>query len=82
MKWNMARWTCLIAFGRTLYQYHRGTLFKAIKHVIIPSLSACPLSLGLEDGRIKDEQMSASSELDKKHAAKKGRITYKTKPNG
>ena len=67
---------------KTLYRYHRDTLFKDIKHVIIPLLSACPLSLGLEDGRVKDEQMSASSELDKKHTAKKGRITYKTKPNG
>ena len=36
-------------------------------------LLACWLSLGLDDGRIKDEQLSASSELDDIHAAKKGR---------
>lgn len=73
----MDRWTCLIA-----QLVEHCTLFKDIKHVLIPSLSACPLSLGIEDGRIKDEQMSASSELDEKHTSKKGRITYKTKPNG
>ena len=50
-------------------------------NMLVLSLSACPLSLGLEDGRIKDEQMSASSELDKKHTAKKGRISYRTDPN-
>ena len=35
---------------------------------------ACPLSLGLGDGRIRDEQLSASSELDDNHAAKQGRV--------
>ena len=38
-------------------------------------LLACPLSLGLGDGRIRDEQLSASSKLDDIHAAKKGRVS-------
>ena len=38
-------------------------------------LSACPLPLGLSDGRIRDEQLSASSELDDTHAAKQGRLS-------
>ena len=38
-------------------------------------LLACPLPLGLSDGRIKDEQLSASSELDDIHAAKQGRVS-------
>ena len=38
-------------------------------------LLACPLSLGLGDGRIRDEQLSASSELDDIHAAKQGRVS-------
>ena len=37
-------------------------------------LLACSSSLGLDDGRVKDEQLSASSELHDIHAAKKGRI--------
>jgi len=41
----------------------------------IPSLLACPLALGLGDGRIKDEQLSASSELDNNHTAKQGRAS-------
>ena len=36
---------------------------------------ACPLPLGLSDGRIRDEQLSASSELDDIHAAKQGRVS-------
>ena len=36
---------------------------------------ACPLPLGLNDGRIRDEQLSASSELDDIHAAKQGRVS-------
>jgi len=43
--------------------------------MLIPSLLACPLSLELGDGRIKDEQLSASSELDDIHAAKQGRAS-------
>ena len=43
--------------------------------MFIPSLLACPLSLGLGDGRITDEQLSASSELDDIHAAKQGRAS-------
>ena len=38
-------------------------------------LLACPLSLGLHDGRIRDEQLSASSELDDMQAAKQGRVS-------
>ena len=38
-------------------------------------LSACPLPLGLGDGRIRDEQLSASSKLDDMHAAKQGRVS-------
>ena len=38
-------------------------------------LLACPLPLGLSDGRIRDEQLSASSELDDTHAAKQGRVS-------
>ena len=38
-------------------------------------LLACSLSLGLGDGRITDEQLSASSELDDIHAAKQGRVS-------
>ena len=38
-------------------------------------LLACPLPLGLGDGRIRDEQLSASSELDDIHAAKQGRVS-------
>ena len=41
----------------------------------ILSILACPLSLGLGDGRIKDEQLSASSELDDIHAAKQGKVS-------
>ena len=37
-------------------------------------LLACSLSLGLGDGQIADEQLSASSELDDIHAAKHGRV--------
>ena len=37
-------------------------------------LLACSLSLGLADGQITDEQLSASSELDDIHAAKQGRV--------
>ena len=44
-------------------------------------ISACPLTLGLEDGRIKDEQVSASSELDNKHTANQGRVSHKTDKN-
>ena len=32
-------------------------------------------SLGLENGQIRDKQISASSELDKQHAAKQGRVS-------
>ncbi|XP_074617347.1 uncharacterized protein LOC141876569 [Acropora palmata] len=38
----------------------------------------CPLPLGLEDGRIRDDMISASSELNKNHTAKDGRISYTT----
>ena len=38
-------------------------------------LIACSLSLGLADGQITDEQLSASSELDDIHAAKQGRVS-------
>ena len=38
-------------------------------------LLACSLSLGLSDGRIRDEQLSASSKLDDFHAAKQGRVS-------
>ena len=38
-------------------------------------LLACSLTLGLSDGRIRDEQISASSELDDIHAAKQGRVS-------
>ena len=38
-------------------------------------LLACSLPLGLTDGRIRDEQISASSELDEIHAAKGGRVS-------
>ena len=38
-------------------------------------LLACPLPLGLSDGRIRDEQLSASSELDDIHVAKQGRVS-------
>ena len=38
-------------------------------------LLACPLSLGLSDGRIRDEQLSASSKLDDFYAAKQGRVS-------
>ena len=38
-------------------------------------LLACTLTLGLSDGRIRDEQISASSELDDIHAAKQGRVS-------
>ena len=38
-------------------------------------LLACSLRLGLSDGRIRDEQISASSELDAIHAAKQGRVS-------
>ena len=38
-------------------------------------LLACPFSLGLGSGRIRDEQLSASSELDDTHAAKQGRAS-------
>ena len=38
-------------------------------------LLACPLPLGLGDGRIRDEQLSASSKLDDIHAAKQGRVS-------
>ena len=44
-------------------------------HMFISFLLACPLSLGLGDGRIKDEQLSASSRLDDNHAAKQGRAS-------
>ena len=40
-----------------------------------PSLLACSLPLGLDDGRIKDEQLLASSELDDIHAAKQGKVS-------
>ena len=43
--------------------------------MFIPFLLACPLSLGLGDGRIRDEQLSASSKLDDMHAAKQGRAS-------
>ena len=42
---------------------------------IFRGLLACPLPLGLGDGRIGDEQLSASSELDDIHAAKQGRFS-------
>ena len=35
----------------------------------------CSLSLGLADGQITDEQLSASSEMDDIHAAKQGRVS-------
>ena len=38
-------------------------------------LLACSLPLGLSDGQIEDEQISASSELDEIHAAKQGRVS-------
>ena len=38
-------------------------------------LLACPFSLGVGDGRIKDEQLSASSQLNDIHAAKQGRVS-------
>ena len=41
----------------------------------ISYLLACSLPLGLGDGQITDEQISASSELDDSHAAKKGRVS-------
>ena len=41
----------------------------------IPSLLACPIPLGLGDGRIRDDQLSASSALDDIHAAKQGRAS-------
>ena len=41
----------------------------------ISSLLDCASSLGLGDGRIKDEQLSASSELDDIHGAKQGRVS-------
>ena len=47
----------------------------------IPSLLACPLSLGLGDGRIRDKQLSASSELDNIHAAKQGRASSLISPS-
>ena len=45
--------------------------------MLIPSRLACPLALGLGDGRIRDEQLSASSELDDNHdhSAKQGRAS-------
>ena len=44
-------------------------------------LLACPLSLGLGDGRIRDEQLSASSELDNIHVAKQGRVSLTSLSN-
>ena len=37
-------------------------------------------SLGLENGQIRDKQISASSELDKQHAAKQGRVSLISSP--
>ena len=47
----------------------------------IPSLLACPLPIGLGDGRITDKQLSASSELDHIHAAKQGRASSLISPS-
>ena len=40
----------------------------------------CLMSLGLEDGRIQDGAMSASSAYNNNHAAKLGRLNLEAKP--
>ncbi|RMX61254.1 hypothetical protein pdam_00007371 [Pocillopora damicornis] len=47
--------------------------FTGIEIVKKGPCTACMSSLGLENGQIRDKQISASSELDKQHAAKQGR---------
>ena len=47
---------------------------------VVYSLKACISSLGLENGQIRDKQISASSELDKQHAAKQGRVSLISSP--
>ena len=47
---------------------------------LIYFLKACMSSLGLENGQIRDKQISASSELDKQHAAKQGRVSLISSP--
>ena len=44
-----------------------------IAHVTLPE---CQQTLGMENGLISDEQITASSELDEDHAAAQGRLRY------
>ncbi|CAH3117524.1 unnamed protein product, partial [Pocillopora meandrina] len=44
------------------------------------SLATCMSSLGLENRQIRDKQISASSELDKHHTAKQGRVSLISSP--
>ena len=44
-------------------------------------LLACSLTLGLSDGRIRDEQISASSVLDDIRASKYGRVSLVSPTN-
>ena len=54
--------------------------FITTKLDLIYSLEACTSSLGLENGQIRDKQISASSELEKQHAAKQGRVSLSSFP--
>ena len=54
--------------------------FITTKFDLIYSLEACTSSLGLENGQIRDKQISASSELEKQQAAKQGRVSLSSFP--
>lgn len=51
--------------------YHFISLLSFFRHI---QAYHCQMSLGMEDGRIKDNALSASSFHDAKHAAKLGRL--------
>ena len=66
---------------RTVLLFFYVTLhFITTKFDLIYSLEACTSSLGLENGQIRDKQISASSELEKKQAAKQGRVSLSSFP--
>ena len=47
----------------------------------MPQLPECRKALGMENNAIADEQISASSQLDAKHATSKGRLQFQAASN-
>ena len=45
--------------------------------ILILSTIECPIALGMENGKISDEKISASSELSVNHAAIQARLNFK-----